>query len=81
MLEIGTKDMVTVLGAVDDGGIATHPAIHDTGAEDCGDLVAGQPPQTEPAAALEQFVDGKCRLKMKLRQYLRSGRSRRSATG
>src|ERR1700721_2064958 len=35
--------MVTVLGA----------------AEDCGDLVAGQPPQTELAAALEQFVDGK----------------------
>ena len=59
MLEIGTKDMVTVLGAVDDGGeLATHPAIH-TGAADCGDLVAGEPPQTELAAALEQFVDGK----------------------
>ncbi len=59
MLEIGAEDMVAVLGAVDDGGkFATHPAVH-TCAEDCGDLVAGEPPQTELATAFEQFVDGK----------------------
>ena len=59
VLEIGTEDMVAVLDAVDDGGeFATHPAVHP-GAEDCGDLVAGEPPQTEFAAAFEQFVDGK----------------------
>ena len=59
MLEIGTEDMVAVLDAVDDGGeFAMHPAVH-TGAEDCADLVAGEPPQTELAAAFEQFVDGK----------------------
>ena len=51
--------MVAVLDAVDDGGkFATHPAVHPC-AEDCGDLVAGEPPQTELAAAFEQFVDGK----------------------
>src|SRR6516165_1144120 len=59
MLEIGTEDMVTVLDAVDDGGeFAAHPAVHP-GAEDCGDLVAGESPQTDLAAAVEQFVDGK----------------------
>ena len=58
MLEIG-EDMVAVLDAVDDGGeFATHPAVHP-GAEDCGDLVVGEPPQTELAAAFEQFVDRK----------------------
>jgi hypothetical protein len=58
VLELGTEDMVAVLDAVDDGGeLATHPAVH-TGAEDRGDLVAGEPPQTEFAAAFEQPVDG-----------------------
>src|SRR5215469_14673771 len=51
--------MVAVLDAVDDGGeFAAQPAVHP-GAEDCGDLVAGEPPQTELAAAFEQFVDRK----------------------
>ncbi len=59
VLEVGAEDMVAVLDAVDDGGeFATRPAVH-TGAEDCGDPVAGEPPQTEFAAAFEQFVDGK----------------------
>ena len=59
MLEICPEDMVAVLDAVDDGGeFATHPAVHP-GAEDCGDLVAGEPPQTELATAFEQFVDRK----------------------
>src|SRR5271165_1114751 len=62
VLEIGTEDMVAVLDAVDDGGeFATHPAVHPC-AEDCRDLVAGEPPQTELAAAFEQFVDGKVSL-------------------
>ena len=62
MLEIGTEDMVAVLDAVDDGGeFATHPAVH-TCAEDGGDLVAGELPQTELAAAFEQLVDGKVAL-------------------
>src|ERR1700722_7238405 len=57
--------MVAVLDAVDDGGeFATHPAVH-TGAEDCGDLDDGEPPQPQPTAALEQFVDGKERLEDK----------------
>ena len=33
------------------------------------DLVGAEPPQADLAAALEQLVDGKGRLKMKLRQY------------
>ena len=48
-----------MLDAVDDGGeLATHPAVQ-AGAEDSGDPVAGEPPQTEFAAAFEQLVDGK----------------------
>jgi hypothetical protein len=35
-----------------------HAAVHP-GAEDCGDLVAGELPQTELAAAVEQLVDRK----------------------
>src|ERR1700686_850575 len=51
--------MVAALAAAEDGGkFATHPGLHP-GAEDCGDFVAGEPPQTELAAAFEQFVDRK----------------------
>jgi len=51
--------MMAVLDAVDDGGeLTTHPAVQ-AGAEDRGDPVAGEPPQTEFAAAFEQPVDGK----------------------
>ena len=61
--------MVTVLGAVDDGGeLATHPAIH-TGAEDCGDLVARAATDPAPEPRSNNLWMGKCRLKMKLRQY------------
>ena len=57
MLEVGTEDMVAVLDAVDDGGaLAVHPAVNAR-AEDLGDLVGGQPPQAELAAAFEQLVD------------------------
>ena len=81
MLEVGTEDMVAVLDAVDDGGeFAAQPAVHP-GAEDCGDLVAGEPPQTELAAAFEQFVNGKMPLEDESCGSIRSGRSRRSATG
>jgi hypothetical protein len=47
---------------------ATHPAVH-TGAEDCGDLVAGEPPQTQFATRSNSLWMGKFHLKMKLRQY------------
>ena len=50
---------MTVLDAVDDGSeLAAHPAV-EAGAEDFGDLVGGQSPETEFAAAFEQLVDGK----------------------
>src|SRR6266478_5314976 len=62
VLEVCAEDMMAVLDTVDDGGqLAPHPAVQ-AGAEDLGDLVAGQPPQAEFAAALEQFVDGKVAL-------------------
>ena len=62
VLEVGAEDMMAVLDAIDDGGqLAAHPAVQSR-AEDLGDLVAGQPPQAELAAALEQFVDGKVAL-------------------
>ena len=62
VLEVGAEDMMAVLDAIDDGGqLAAHPAVQ-AGAEDLGDLVGGQPPQAEFAAALEQFVDGKVAL-------------------
>ena len=61
--------MMTVLDAIDEGGeLAVHSTAH-AGAEDLGDLVGRQPPQAEFAAAFKQLVDGKWRLKMKLRQY------------
>ena len=57
VLEVSAEDMVTVLDAIDDGGeLALHPTAHAR-AEDLGDLVGGQPPQAEFAAAFEQLVD------------------------
>ena len=62
VLEVGAEDVMAVLDAIDDGGeLAAHPAVQ-AGAEDLGDLVAGQPPQAEFAAALEQLMDGKVAL-------------------
>ncbi len=53
---------MAVLDAIDDGGqLAAHPAVQ-AGAEDLSDLVCGQPPQAELAAALEQLVDGEVAL-------------------
>src|SRR5260370_42405745 len=65
--------MMGVLEAVDDGGqLAAHPAVQP-GAEDLADLVAGQPPQTELAAAFEQLVDGKVALEDKVTAILDLG--------
>ena len=73
VLEVGAEDMMTVLDAVDDGGqLAAHLAVQP-GAEDLGDLVGGQPPQAELAAALEQLVDGKVALKDKVAAILDLG--------
>jgi hypothetical protein len=69
VFEVGAEGVMAVLDAIDDGGqLAAHCAVQ-AGAKDPGDLVGGQPPQAEFAAAFEQLVDGKLRLKMKLRQY------------
>jgi len=57
VLEVGAEDMMAMLDAIDDGGqLAAHPAVQAS-AEDLGDLVAGQQPQAELAAAFEQLVD------------------------
>src|SRR2546422_9333903 len=54
--------MMAMLDLIDDGGeLAAHPAMQ-TGAEDRGNLVGGEPPQAEFAAALEQLVDGQVAL-------------------
>ena len=59
MLEVGAEDMMAMLNLVDDGGeLAGQPAVQAR-AEYLGNLVGCQPPQSELAAALEQFVDGK----------------------
>ena len=53
---------MAMLDTVDDRGeLAAHLAVQPR-AEDLGDLVGGQPPQAELAAALEQLVDGKVAL-------------------
>src|SRR5438067_5591280 len=62
VLEVGAEDVMAVLDAIDDGGeLAAHPAVQAR-TEDLGDLVAGQPPQAEFAAAFEEFVNGKVAL-------------------
>jgi hypothetical protein len=49
--------MMAMLDAIDDGGqLAAHPAVQAS-TEDLGDLVAGQPPQAEFAAAFTGFID------------------------
>ena len=61
ILEVGAEHVMAVLDAVDDGGeLAVHPAMNAR-AEDLGDLVGRQPPQTELAAAFEQLVDRESR--------------------
>src|SRR5437588_12088912 len=62
VFEVGAEDMMAVLDAIDDGGqLAAHVAVQ-AHAEDLDDLVGGQPPQAEFAAAFEQLVDGKVAL-------------------
>ena len=70
VFEVGAKDMMAMLDLIDDGGeLAAHPAVK-TGSEDRGNLVGGEPPQAEFAAARSNSLwMGKLRLKMKLRQY------------
>ena len=62
VLEVGAEDMMAMLDLIDDGGeLAAHPAVK-AGSEDRGNLVGGESPQAQFAAALEQFVDGKVAL-------------------
>src|ERR1700692_1420796 len=73
VLEVGAEDMMAMLDAIDDGGqLAAHPAVQAS-AEDLGDLVAGQPPQAEFAAAFEEFVDGKVALEDEVAAILNLG--------
>src|ERR1700722_2564528 len=73
VLEVGAEDMMAVLDAIDDGGqLAAHPAVQPR-AEDLGNLVAGQPPQAEFAAAFEQLVDGKVALEDEVATILNLG--------
>src|SRR5437016_7484161 len=73
VLEVGAEDMMAMLDAIDDGGqLAAHPAVQAS-AEDFGDLVAGQPPQAEFAAAFEEFVEGKVALEDEVAAILNLG--------
>lgn len=73
VLEIGAKDMMAMLDLIDDGGeLAPHPAVQ-AGSEDRGNLVGGEPPQAEFAAALEQFVNGKVALENEVAAILDLG--------
>jgi hypothetical protein len=51
--------MVTMLDLINDGGELASMVAAQAGAEDLGNLVGGQPPQTKFAASLEQLMDGK----------------------
>src|SRR5262249_11441838 len=67
------KDMVAMLDLIDDGSeLAAVPAV-DARAEDRADPVSGQPPQTEFAASLEQFVDWKVALEHEVAAILDLG--------
>ena len=62
VFEVGAEGVMAVLDAIDDGGqLAAHFAVQAR-AKDLGDLVGGQPPQPELAAAFEQLVDRKVAL-------------------
>jgi hypothetical protein len=62
VFEVGAGDVMAVLDAIDDGGQLAAPCAVQARAKDLGDLVGGQPPQAEVAAAFEQLVDGKVAL-------------------
>ena len=73
VFEVGAEDVVAVLDAIDDGRqLAAHPAVQAR-TEDLGDLVGGEPPEAELAAALEQFVDGKVSLEYEVAAILDLG--------
>jgi hypothetical protein len=81
VLEVGAEDMVTVLDAIDDGGdLALYPTAHAR-AEDLGDLVGGQPPQAEFAAAFEQLVDREVALEDEVAAILDLSDRVKSVTG
>src|SRR5437764_7845868 len=65
--------MMAMLDLIDDGReLAAHPAVKAP-AEDRGNLVCGQPPQAEFAAALEQFMDRKVSLENEVAAVLDLG--------
>ena len=69
-LEVGAEDMMAMLDLIDDGGkLAAVPAVQ-AGAEYCGNLVGGEPPQAEFTTSLEQLVDGKVALENKVTAIL-----------
>ena len=61
--------MMAMLDLIDDGcELAAVPAVQ-AGAEDCGNLVGGEPPQASSQLRSNSLWIGKLRLKIKLRQY------------
>ena len=64
VLEIGAKDMVTMLDLIDDGGKLAGQPMMEALTEDRGDLVGCQPPQPQLTASLEELVDGGVMFKM-----------------
>ncbi len=66
---IGPEDMITVLDLLDDRRQFAAQSLVEPDAEDLADAMGRQPPEPEFTASLEDLVDGKWRLKMKLRQY------------
>ena len=61
--------MAAVFDLLDDGAELAAKLLGQADAEDLADLVCGQTPQPQLTGTLENFVNGKVRLKMKLRQY------------
>src|ERR1700752_1037448 len=62
VFEVGAEDVMAVLNAIDDGGQLAADCAVQARAKHLGDLVGGQPPQAEFAAAFEQLVNGKVAL-------------------
>jgi hypothetical protein len=69
VVEVGAEDVMPVLDLLQGGGEFAVQFLGDAAAEDLGDLVGGQPPESNLAGAFEDAVNGKWRLKMELRQY------------
>jgi hypothetical protein len=55
--EVGAEDMMAMLDPIDHGGELAAVPAGQAGAGDGGDLIGGEPPQAEFAAALEQLVN------------------------